>query len=498
MTSAAFTFAGAAGSLLKRSLAAATAFSATLDNLAGVVTCEWEIVSTDDTTAAASYTLARSGPKNSTVTSTSLTAGTAGLLASIVNRGRPDEARAAAKFFVPTTGGLEVGCFDEEFESDPVFGSTALMNAAIRAVGAGGGAGDLDYEEPLYNAGTVDAPVAALRCGVDAEPLTVPRRNGEGVLELHLDDVGETTAPVLLINNTTTSTLGTPQRSPKVILAGREASVGDRRMAMSLQVSEGGETSAVTLVIRSQLGEGDEEEAVTIDGAGAIGAASTTLTAFTSAPNVYADNVYGRDGGPLNIEVAGSSEITVVADGATIITVSDAIVEFGVAIELPVVIPAAAGVVGRASSGRLLVYVSGAARTVPTFADLPILDQLQKAADGSAVPMPQATVFEGRPYAVTGDLYFRPNAVLAADDTDFATINVYTQDGVGGSLSLAGTISTTITGGTGNWTAFAPVPLVSSISVPAGYIVTVEIQQDAGGAGVPVPSGKFVFSGGPT
>lgn len=134
--SAAFTFAGAAGSLQKLAVAASTAWSATLDNVAGVVSVEWEIVSTDETTAPSDYTLVASGPRGSTVSSTSLTAGTAAILRCLVNRGRADQASARAKVGVLTAGGLWVGAFDEELEHDPVYGSTEIVNAAVRAAGS--------------------------------------------------------------------------------------------------------------------------------------------------------------------------------------------------------------------------------------------------------------------------------------------------------------------------------------------------------------------------
>lgn len=140
--SPAFTFSGVGTSLGKKSVAAATSFSATLDSTAGVNSVAWSITGTDDTTTAGNYTLVTSGPKGSTVTFTSGAAGTAGILSCTINGGVDPQTgspstdmTASAKWYV-ATGGLEVGCVNETTQSDSTFGWTVFINALIRHAAA--------------------------------------------------------------------------------------------------------------------------------------------------------------------------------------------------------------------------------------------------------------------------------------------------------------------------------------------------------------------------
>lgn len=97
------------------------------------------------------------------------------------------------------------------------------------------------------------------------------------------------------------------------------------------------------------------------------------------------------------------------------------------------------------------------------------------------------------PYAVTIlSAYYIPNANLTADDVNFATLKVWKRDSAGGTQTAIASASTT-TGGTGNWTAFAPETLgtISNASVAAGASLTFEITKTAGG--VVVPAGQLVI-----
>jgi hypothetical protein len=139
--SPAFYFASQA-SLLKFAAGAGATVTATLASLQGVNQVAWTCYSSDDTTTAADYPLTVSGPKGSVCTFPANTVGTGMILECVVNDGvdprteAPSEAmRARAKCYVPTTDGLEVGCFNEGFESGPQ-GWLAQHNAAIRAAGA--------------------------------------------------------------------------------------------------------------------------------------------------------------------------------------------------------------------------------------------------------------------------------------------------------------------------------------------------------------------------
>lgn len=138
---------------VKASLAATTQYTATLDSTAGVKRVEWAILSTDETSAVDDYTLVQSGTVGQTVTFTSLDVGTAALLWVRINSGINAQTgiadatatTATCKFYVPCAGGAEVGAAGEKMESDPTFGSTALLNRGIRAADA-------------LNVGQYDAP----------------------------------------------------------------------------------------------------------------------------------------------------------------------------------------------------------------------------------------------------------------------------------------------------------------------------------------------------
>jgi hypothetical protein len=128
---------------VKASVSAAGAITATLDSIDGVQSTEWFIDSTDETTDPGDYTLVQSGTVGETVTFTALTAGTAGVLRPKINAGidlstgqpNPTTTNSRIKFFVPTATGREVGVAGEEYESDATYGSTGLINAAVRGTG---------------------------------------------------------------------------------------------------------------------------------------------------------------------------------------------------------------------------------------------------------------------------------------------------------------------------------------------------------------------------
>ena len=127
---------------VKAAVSASTSWTATLDSTDGVRQVEWAVTSTDETTTAASYTLVTSGSVGQTVTSTSQGQGTALILWVRVNAGKvgdqpdPENTEATVKIYVPLADGGEVGCAGEEYESDPTFGSTGIINSGIRKAAA--------------------------------------------------------------------------------------------------------------------------------------------------------------------------------------------------------------------------------------------------------------------------------------------------------------------------------------------------------------------------
>lgn len=122
-------------------MSAGATITATLDSLDGVSSVAWSIATTDDTGQAADYPLVTSGLKGSVCTTTALTAGTAAILKCTVNGGinpltnteDTDNLIKTVKFVVLTSGGHRVGCTGEQYEDDPLHGTAALQNAAIRA-----------------------------------------------------------------------------------------------------------------------------------------------------------------------------------------------------------------------------------------------------------------------------------------------------------------------------------------------------------------------------
>lgn len=131
---------GVAG--VKASSAATTAVTATLDSTDGVRQVTWSVLATDETSAAASYTLVQSGSVGQNVAFTSLGAGTAMLLKAVINAGvDPQTGQSNAtttsgtvKVYVPTAAGFEVGCAGEQYESDATFGATGIINSGVRAI----------------------------------------------------------------------------------------------------------------------------------------------------------------------------------------------------------------------------------------------------------------------------------------------------------------------------------------------------------------------------
>lgn len=112
----------------------------TLDSLVGVRSVAWQILYTDETTAPGDYTTAVSGARGEIFTFDTVFQGTAGIVFVEINGGlvagvrRPSETTATVKFYVPTVDGLEVGAKGETFESDPVYGTTEILNGPIRAL----------------------------------------------------------------------------------------------------------------------------------------------------------------------------------------------------------------------------------------------------------------------------------------------------------------------------------------------------------------------------
>ena len=141
MASAAFSFTGSAGSLLRLDASASASVVATLDNLQGVSSIAWSVYATDET--GGTYTLVASGPSGSICTFTSGIAGTAGILQCTINGGvNPTTGNVdatmtkRAKWQVKTAAGYDIGVVGEELEHDSTYGSTVIVNNIARNMSA--------------------------------------------------------------------------------------------------------------------------------------------------------------------------------------------------------------------------------------------------------------------------------------------------------------------------------------------------------------------------
>lgn len=125
---------------VKASVASGATVTLTLESTIGVRSVRWSVLSTDETSSVAGYALSISGSLGQIATFTAGAAGTALIVEVQINNGlvrgraEPAETTSTAKIYVPTTDGLEVGAVGETYESDPVFGTTALLNGPIRAL----------------------------------------------------------------------------------------------------------------------------------------------------------------------------------------------------------------------------------------------------------------------------------------------------------------------------------------------------------------------------
>jgi len=91
---------------------------------------------------------------------------------------------------------------------------------------------------------------------------------------------------------------------------------------------------------------------------------------------------------------------------------------------------------------------------------------------------------------LSGKFWFTPQVAITANNTNFATINIYKRTGTGSRVLLA-TLATTITG-SGNLSAFVPV-LIPPSSIPftinAGDVLSVEILKSGTGVAIAAATG---------
>ena len=117
--------------------------------------------------------------------------------------------------------------------------------------------------------------------------------------------------------------------------------------------------------------------------------------------------------------------------------------------------------------------------------------RVERATDAAASTVTSETVVAGVPRRTRVLFaYYVPAAALTADNTNYATITVSARDAAGGNKTTIASRTTQITG-SGNWTAWVPVPLtVTAVTshVAAGGTITYEVAK--AGTGVQLPAGS--------
>lgn len=103
------------------------------------------------------------------------------------------------------------------------------------------------------------------------------------------------------------------------------------------------------------------------------------------------------------------------------------------------------------------------------------------------------------PLRLIGAKYNPTGGGLTADNTNFATINVLTDDGLGGTpvagLSAVATLNSSVTGATGNWTQNVNVNFAvtngAATGVPVNGVVWFNVVK-SGAGGLDIPAGELV------
>lgn len=85
----------------------------------------------------------------------------------------------------------------------------------------------------------------------------------------------------------------------------------------------------------------------------------------------------------------------------------------------------------------------------------------------------------------------QPQSTLTAHDTNYATVKVVKGDGAGGAEVICASVTTQITGGSGNWTAGASEALTLSATedntrIPSGGVLGFSIAKAGTGVVVPI------------
>lgn len=136
-----------------------------------------------------------------------------------------------------------------------------------------------------------------------------------------------------------------------------------------------------------------------------------------------------------------------------------------------------------------------------------IVERFTKAAaDGAAGTTTANTKVFANPFAfplrIVRATYNPTGGGLTANDTNFATLNILTDDGAGGAPAAAKVMNTTLTGtaASGNWTQNVNVvwpasgDVAAQLTVPVGGVIWFSIGKTAGGVAVPAGEVALVLA----
>lgn len=198
----------------------------------------------------------------------------------------------------------------------------------------------------------------------------------------------------------------------------------------------------------------------------------------------------GAEPGDVDAIAAAASKALILdgnADSSVRVVKASMRVEVGTTVDgkaiLQIATPTAEGQIQvDPTTGRITLYVDGAAVDPVLRTEVPPIIWARHEADALGTDViDEFTFFFGMPMDITiTSIVLRPNAALVANDANYAGIGVSRRAASGGGSTLIASATTQITGGTGDWTAFEPVPLglVASGALPAGHQLTLRTEKD--------------------
>lgn len=516
MASAAFSFTGSAGSLLRLDASAATSVVATLDDLSGVTSVVWSVAGTDET--GGTYTLVASGPSGSICTFTSGAAGTAGLLQCTINGGvnpATGDVDATmtkkAKWQVKTAAGYDVAVVGEELEHDPTYGYTVVVNNIARNMVAGGGSTFVDSAFRITGSSDATKRIAfeadtSITTGT-TRTATMPDKNG--TLAMTSDILGPTFADNVFritgsadssklaafevdgFTTATTRTFTLPNATGTLMLTSDIGALDDSVFALQDNADAtkqlAFQCSGITTGNKRTLTAPDADGTITCD------ATTSTLTNKTydtaGAGNVFRINGTGITAvtGTGAVVLASSPTLTTPALGvATATSVNGLTITSSTGTVTITNGTTFASNVSGPATGQFLRYNGSAWANVaaPSIVDAHWIKESVDAAAGTATA---AIRFFTAPEATTiTDAYAAPRGAAASDATDYASVIIERWNSAGVSQGVVATGSTTPSSSgamvnLGKWSLGA----LTNATMAAGDYLTVAITKSGAGRQLP-------------